>query len=98
MLADPAENKETIDYLMKGCSCKTGCQSQRCGCRKNNHNCGPGCQRHNCTNLPVINAQELEAASQDSSESSESEPENDMDVITILKMTIDFIIITNLLL
>ncbi len=32
-----------------------------------------------------MNAQELEAASQDLSESSESEPENDMEIITIFE-------------
>ena len=66
---------------MKGCSCKKGCQSQRCSCRKNNYTCGPGCQCHDCTNLPVTETQ-LEVSS---GESSESEPEEiqDTELVTI---------------
>lgn len=44
--------RDTIDFLTKGCSCKKGCLSKRCGCKKNNHHCGPGCQCHNCENIP----------------------------------------------
>lgn len=29
------KTKHTTDFLTKGCSCKTGCKSNRCGCRKN---------------------------------------------------------------
>ena len=34
-----------INYLMKGCGCKTGCISKRCGCRKEGRLCGPGVYR-----------------------------------------------------
>ena len=43
--------KETITFLTKGCSCKKGCTSQRCGCRKGGHSCGPACSCQNCTNV-----------------------------------------------
>ena len=43
--------KETITFLTKGCSCKKGCTSQRCGCRKGGHSCGPACSFQNCTNV-----------------------------------------------
>ena len=45
--------KTTIDFLIKGCSCKKGCKSKICGCRKKDTYCGPGCECQGCTNLPV---------------------------------------------
>ena len=35
---------DTISFLTKGCSCKKGCQTNQCGCRKKGNKCGPGCQ------------------------------------------------------
>ena len=46
----------TINFLMKGCSCKKGwCEGKRCGCWKKGNTCGPGCQCQGCTNLPAAN-------------------------------------------
>ena len=45
--------KQTIDFLVKGCSCKRGCKSKICGCRKKDKRCGPGCECQGCTNLPI---------------------------------------------
>ena len=45
--------QETINFLMKGCSCKKGCKTKQCSCRKNRRQCGPGCQCQGCTNLPT---------------------------------------------
>ncbi len=45
---------ETITFLTKGWSCKKGCTSQRCGCRKGGHSCGPGCSCQNCTNVQQV--------------------------------------------
>ena len=45
--------KGTIDFLTKGCSCKRGCKTRQCGCRKKSQHCGPGCECHGCVNLPV---------------------------------------------
>ena len=36
--------------LTKGCSCRSGCLSHRCGCVRNGHHCGPGCHCQNCKN------------------------------------------------
>ena len=51
---DTEENRQTVksrvDLLMKGCSCKSGCSTKRCGCQKNGELCGPGCQCVNCKN------------------------------------------------
>ena len=60
------EISETIDFLTKGCACKQGCRSQRCGCRKKNQQCGPGCQCHGCTNVHTT------VTTEDSSDSDES--------------------------
>ena len=45
--------KQTIDFLVKGCTCKRGCKSKQCGCRKKGKCCGPGCECQGCTNLPI---------------------------------------------
>ena len=42
--------QKTIEFLMKGCSCKKGCTSHRCGCVKNSRQCGPSCHCQNCQN------------------------------------------------
>ena len=64
---DTAENqaraRERIDFVLKGCKCKTGCASNRCKCKKNMHVCGPGCQCLNCCNMPTHqNSQILDEA------------------------------------
>ena len=45
--------KHTIDFLTKGCSCKTGCKSNRCGCRKKSSYCGPGCECQGSHDKPL---------------------------------------------
>ena len=42
--------QDTINFLTKGCTCKKGCLSQRCGCKKGGRHCGPGCNCQNCQN------------------------------------------------
>ncbi|CAG2203639.1 KIF4 [Mytilus edulis] len=49
--------EQTVQWYTKGCSCKTGCSSNRCKCRKSKSDskdgfCGPGCKCTNCVNLP----------------------------------------------
>ena len=41
-----------VTGLLKGCGCKTGCQTQRCGCKGKNKKCGEGCECRNCLNTP----------------------------------------------
>ena len=43
----------TIDFLLKGCTCKKGCKTNRCKCRKRSNFCGPGCECQGCLNVPV---------------------------------------------
>ena len=45
--------KGTISFLTKGCSCKKGCRTNNCGCKRRSGHCGPGYTCIGCTNLPV---------------------------------------------
>ena len=36
--------------LLKGCRCKTGCKTARCGCKKKGNVCSEGCECTDCTN------------------------------------------------
>lgn len=48
-----AKIQSTIDFLLKGCSCKKGCKNNICGCRKKKSYCGPVCLCQGCINLPA---------------------------------------------
>ena len=48
--------EQMINFLMKGCSCKECCKTKQCSCRKNGHQCGPGCQYQGCTKLNLVNS------------------------------------------
>ena len=43
--------KDTIKFLTKGCSCRKGCASNNCGCKRMSSYCGPGCECQGCINL-----------------------------------------------
>ena len=43
----------TLDFLNKGCTCKTGCKTKRCRCRKQGRECGAGCECKGCTNITL---------------------------------------------
>lgn len=83
-----SEIEKHISVLLKGCKCKTKC-GMRCGCRKKQAYCGPGCECQECQNLPVQNPGN--AANEDNetdviSESEESDEEEtettgDIDII-----------------
>ena len=49
--------KEQVEGLLKGCRCKTGCQTRLCQCKAKGKGCGEGCNWTNCTNthLPTPN-------------------------------------------
>ena len=42
--------RSRVDLVLKGCSCKGGCTTNRCGCRKKGVPCGVGCGCTNCGN------------------------------------------------
>ena len=60
--------KETIDFLVKGCTCKKGCNSNRCRCRKKENFCGPGCECQGCVNIPIQQQQQVTPGSDSDSE------------------------------
>ena len=41
---------------MKVCSCKSGCKTNRCGCKEKDSYCGPGCE---CNNLPLKQVEDV---------------------------------------
>jgi hypothetical protein len=66
----------TINFLSKGCSCKTGCKTKRCSCQKNERECGAGCECRGCTNI------QLSVPSQPEEEQHlvPSEPEEELEI------------------
>ena len=42
--------QRSVEYLTRGCKCRTGCTSRRCRCNKAELQCGPSCQCVNCNN------------------------------------------------
>ena len=71
--------KRTIQFLIKGCSCKKGCISNNCGCRKKGIHCGPGCECQGCVNLPTDEALSVDN-NNNSSDTSENESGNESNV------------------
>ncbi|CAC5386182.1 unnamed protein product [Mytilus coruscus] len=68
---------DTIQWYTKGCSCKSGCTTLRCSCKKSaNKYCSPGCKCVNCVNLPN-NVHQNIADDQDS-DLEDSEPEENI--------------------
>ena len=65
--------RQRIDFLTKGCNCKKGCKTLKCGCRKRSHNCGPGCLCQGCTNVSIQQLESLPGNSSSSSSSSSSD-------------------------
>ena len=45
--------KERVADLLKGCGCRTGCQTRQCGCGSKEKACGEGCTHRNCTNIEL---------------------------------------------
>ena len=65
--------------LLKECKCKTKC-GVRCGCRKKSTYCGPGCECHECQNLPIEkpnNGDDDDEDEEDDNTNSDSEEDSD---------------------
>ena len=86
--------KRTIQFLTKGCSCKKGCVSNNCGCRKKKVHCGPGCECQGCVNLPVDEVCELDdssdASGNESGSKSNENTEEDAEELQMEIITDDF--------
>ncbi|CAG2213914.1 unnamed protein product [Mytilus edulis] len=62
--------EKTVDWYTKGCSCKTGCITNRCKCRKlksDSHDgfCCPGCKCINYVALEPVPSDESDMESDD---------------------------------
>lgn len=45
--------QDTLDFLCKGCACKSGCRTKRCSCQKKGIFCGAGCECRDCSNMQL---------------------------------------------
>ena len=64
--------RERVAFLKKGCGCRTGCSTARCKCKKNNHQCGPGCKCVGCTNVSIDTSSNTHLTDDSPSESESS--------------------------
>ena len=49
-----AKIRERVNLLLRGCSCKKGCDTRQCSCLKTGKICGPGCRCCNCKNSHIV--------------------------------------------
>ena len=42
--------QQRVSTLLRGCKCRTGCGTSRCGCRQKGKQCSGGCECINCSN------------------------------------------------
>lgn len=69
--------------MMHRCKCRKGCNTGKCGCKKNSSHCSPGCYCINYTNIP--NTQKVDDLSESESENddnSNSDEELETEIIT----------------
>jgi len=89
--------QRTVEYLMQGCKCKTGCITRRCKCKKQTIQCGPSCHCINCNNTPSFVSQpeqELQAEQDDQTDSedtSDKEMSSDEESVDELNREVDMI-------
>ena len=78
---DKKKIQATLDFLNKGCTCKTGCKTKRCSCQKKERECGAGCECKGCTNItlsrPSINQEDEDEDDDDEDGSAESDDESE---------------------
>lgn len=69
MVWDTPENvekvKNTLEHVLNGCRCRTGCTTRRCRCMKAAKNCGPGCQCVGCANTVASVPDEVQNLDED---------------------------------
>lgn len=72
---------DIISFLTRGCACKQGCTTRRCGCIKKNQLCGPGCECQGCANVREKSTCALspEVSDQDSEDSDSDDSYSETD-------------------
>ncbi len=79
---DSQDNLKRLTGSTGGCSCKTGCNSRKCGCVSRHDRCTPLCKCINCSNSQAIQTGQ-ESESDSSSESEEETDERiEVDIVT----------------
>ena len=72
--------KATLEFLSKGCTCKSGCKNKRCDCVKSNRQCGASCECRGCTNMQLRTPPQLQQEEEEQDEQElEEELEEDKD-------------------
>ena len=78
--------QQNLDFLSKGCKCKSGCKTKRCGCQKKDAKCGEGCECKGCVNLPLsepVNNEPVNIEQVDEESENESDIESDYSTSSI---------------
>ena len=76
---------QSMHQMIKGCKCKKGCNTSRCGCKKKSSYCGPGCYCSSCSNIPTQISHKTEdngSSESEYSEESSSEESLETEIIT----------------
>ena len=60
-----------LEFLSRGCICKTGCVNKRCSCRRKERSCGAGCECRGCKNVQLLDTQPDEVEAEEEEEEEE---------------------------
>ena len=75
--------RNRVDLVLKGCSCKGGCSTNRCGCRRKGIPCGVGCGCTGCVNKEdqheTISIMPVDSNTDSSTDESDTEQNDDLD-------------------
>ena len=87
--------RQNMDYLLSGCGCKKGCTSGKCGCKRKQAFCGPGCVCSGCKNVPEIST--INTHSSEIHSSSDSDVSSDDDLETEIITDTDYFMPINVI-
>ncbi len=78
-----AKVRDRVKLLLRGCSCKKGCDTRRCSCLKDGKKCGPGCRCCNCQNSPAVHDAETHDIEEEEEEDNEASRQTCQNVMVI---------------